>query len=310
MENFLVSIVIATYNHSNYINKCIDNILSQEKKGFDIEIVIADDCSTDNTQEILENYKKKHPDIFKLILRKKNIGVPINSLGAWYLSSGKYMAIIDGDDYWNDNQKLINQIAILEEKPNCNYVFSNYTILRENDNKIISSKFPKEIPKYLDLHKLLNLNIMPASLTVVLRRSVLPKKLPDFCNKAFNFDWCFLFLFANDGLIGYLNSQTGIYRQGVGIVSKTKNSYKFINGLKTNMNLNKLTNYRFDYHIGKYEWHLQNIVYSLIEERNLVRALFFLGKKIIISIKENSFNQFISKNLLFLKHSIKLIFKK
>lgn len=309
MEKILVSVIIATYNQSQYIKRCIDNILSQERNGFDIEIVIADDCSTDNTQEILKDYKKRHPDIFKLILRKENIGIPVNSLGAWYLSSGKYMAIIDGDDYWNDNRKLLRQVDLMEKEPNCNYVFTNYKILNEKDNKIINSKFPKDIPEYFDLHYLLKLNIMPASLTVMLRKSLLPKKLPDFCIKSFNFDWCFLFLFASNGLIGYANTETGIYRRGVGIVSKSKNSYKFLNGLKTNILLNKYTRYKYDYHIGKREWHIENITFAMINEKRYFLWMYYFILKIKYSIKESNGN-FFKKNKLFIKHTLKILFLK
>ena len=92
----LVSISIITYNQKEYLKDCIESILIQNYDN--IEIVIADDCSTDGSQELLNIYKERYPDKFVLKLAKKNRGITKNSNAAHFACSGKYIFIMGGDD--------------------------------------------------------------------------------------------------------------------------------------------------------------------------------------------------------------------
>ena len=129
----------------------------------------------------------------------------------------------------------------------------------------------------MDLHKLLFLNLMPGSLTVMFRRKDLPKTLPNWFYMAFNGDWCLLFIISQKGMIHFLDEPTAIYREGVGVISSTNNLIKFKNGLKSNKELNKYTNYQYDYHIGNYLFHYKNITYSYFEnKKKIIGFLWFL----------------------------------
>jgi glycosyltransferase involved in cell wall biosynthesis len=86
-----------------------------QKVNFEYEIVIGDDCSTDNTQEILLTYQKKYPDIFVLVLREQNIGPTLNAYDIWKRAKGKYIANLEGDDFWNVEYKLQMQVDFLEK---------------------------------------------------------------------------------------------------------------------------------------------------------------------------------------------------
>ena len=110
----LVSIWMITYNHENYIREAIDSILMQETD-FEYEIVIGEDCSTDNTRAILLEYKEKHPHKFKLLLHENNLGLIENMLTTFRACSGKYIATLEGDDFWTDPLKLQKQVDFLEE---------------------------------------------------------------------------------------------------------------------------------------------------------------------------------------------------
>jgi len=109
----MVSIGLLTYNHAVYIKKALDGILMQ-KVNFKYEVVVGDDASTDGTAEILREYAKKYPELFRLILRKKNIGVTKNSYDLKQYARGKYFACLEGDDYWTDQNKLQIQVDFLE----------------------------------------------------------------------------------------------------------------------------------------------------------------------------------------------------
>ena len=79
MSTPLVSVCLITYNHEKYIAQAIESVLMQ-KVDFEWEIIIAEDCSTDNTREILISYKQKHPTLIKLILQSENVGPAQNFL--------------------------------------------------------------------------------------------------------------------------------------------------------------------------------------------------------------------------------------
>lgn len=112
----LVSISVLVYNHERYICQALDSILAQ-KVNFDYEIVIAEDCSTDSSREIVIRYKEKYPDIIKLILHSVNVGMNRNAQIVSEHCEGKYRAICEGDDYWIDSHRLQRQVDFLENNP-------------------------------------------------------------------------------------------------------------------------------------------------------------------------------------------------
>lgn len=112
----VVSVLVITRNHENYINKALDSILSQQTK-FRFEILVGDDASTDRTREIILDYSTRYPDIFRLFFHDENIGTTKNSYCLMTHARGKYLASCEGDDFWIDNDKLEQQVRILEENP-------------------------------------------------------------------------------------------------------------------------------------------------------------------------------------------------
>ena len=118
----LLSVCLITYNHQKFIKQAVDSIL-QQKVNFSWELIIADDCSTDGTREILLDYQKQYPDLIKLILQKKNVGAAQNWLQLITTPKSKYIAYLEGDDYWTDETKLQQQINILEHNPQYSGVF-------------------------------------------------------------------------------------------------------------------------------------------------------------------------------------------
>ena len=101
-----VSVCCITYNHAKSINECLDGILMR-KTDFDLEFLIHDDASTDNTQQLILD-RVDADKRFKLILREENIkstGVAIFLL-SYKQARDKYIALCEGDDYWTDPLKL------------------------------------------------------------------------------------------------------------------------------------------------------------------------------------------------------------
>lgn len=129
-----VSVVLLTYNHVDYIEKALKSILNQ-KVHFAYEVIIGDDASTDGTKEIL----KKYADIYKerIILkeREKNVGATRNFYDLLMSAQGKYIACIEGDDFWTDMNKLQAQYDFLnahEEYIACTH---DCVVVDENEKK-------------------------------------------------------------------------------------------------------------------------------------------------------------------------------
>lgn len=134
MDEILVSVIVITYQHEKYIKKALDSVLRQNVD-FPIEIIVADDCSQDGTQDILLEYKRQYKEKLKLILRKKNIGGTRNAYPAYREAVGKYIICLEGDDYWTDDDKLKKQVEFLENHPELVGVFHRCHVIDEHDRK-------------------------------------------------------------------------------------------------------------------------------------------------------------------------------
>ena len=132
----LLTVAVISYNHENYIAEALDGILMQETD-FPFEVIVNDDCSTDNTVKILEAYAKKYPTIIKLILQKENQyskGVKMETL-LFEKAAGKYVAICEGDDYWIDPHKLQIQLDEMRKVENCQMSFHSAIDIWEDKSK-------------------------------------------------------------------------------------------------------------------------------------------------------------------------------
>lgn len=111
MENKIkVSVIMPVYNGANFIEQAIESVLRQS---VDLELIVINDCSTDNTLDILKKYEG-YPNI-AVVTNEKNLGVADSRNKGVKLAKGQYVAFLDADDYWMDD-KLNKQFALMEEK--------------------------------------------------------------------------------------------------------------------------------------------------------------------------------------------------
>jgi glycosyltransferase involved in cell wall biosynthesis len=132
----LVSVCLITYNHEKYIRKSIEGVLSQATD-FPIEIVIGEDCSTDNTYSICKEYENIFKNEIRIIKHDKNIGLNSNFISTVKKCAGKYIAYLEGDDWWIKNDKLQKQINILEKDTSISLVHTNFKAFDEYNNTYI-----------------------------------------------------------------------------------------------------------------------------------------------------------------------------
>lgn len=146
MDNVLFSIITPNYNGEKYLKYTIEAVLAQTLD--DWEMLIVDDCSTDNSVEIIENYAAKDSRI-KLFKHEKNSGAAAARNSALKTARGKYIAFCDGDDIWHP-QKLEKQLAFMKENDYA-FSFTEFCIINA-ENELTKQRVicPKKV-NYLNL---------------------------------------------------------------------------------------------------------------------------------------------------------------
>lgn len=165
----LLTVHLITYNHADYIRKAIESVLMQEVD-FPMEIVLGDDDSSDGTREICMEYAERNPGLIRLQLhhRENNHklhGRPTHLFQYWHNSfslRGEYFAVLSGDDYWTDPEKLSKQVCFLQSNEKFSLSFHDAYIANENDKTLKSSKLPKKNKKNLSRVDLMKGPYLPA----------------------------------------------------------------------------------------------------------------------------------------------------
>jgi len=142
----LVSVIITTKNRERYIKKAIESVLSQTYRN--IELIIADGGSTDKTKEVVEFYLK---DGRVRYLYKKDKGFAEGRNNGIEISKGKYIAILDSDDFWCDSKKLEKQVRFLEEHPDYVLVGGGAMVLNEEGKECYRVLLPETDEKIREL---------------------------------------------------------------------------------------------------------------------------------------------------------------
>jgi glycosyltransferase involved in cell wall biosynthesis len=112
-----ISIILITYNHKNFILQAIDSVVTQEFKG-SLELIIGDDSSTDGTSDLINEYINKYTGAIhiKHLRSESNCGATNNIIQSLEACSGKYVAYLEGDDYWTSIHKIQTQYTFLEDQ--------------------------------------------------------------------------------------------------------------------------------------------------------------------------------------------------
>lgn len=218
-----VSIVTITYNQEKYIRETLESLVMQ-KTDFTYEIIVADDGSKDKTPDIIREFDKKHPGIFKPILRKKNIGAIANSVDSLRAAKGKYIALCEGDDYWTDENKLQLQADFLDKNPEYALCFHPVLVFYENKEEK-DLVFPENFNKpTLSVTELLKQNLIQTNSVMYRRLSY--KNIPE---EILPLDWYLHVYHAQSGKIGFINRVMAAYRRHAGGV--WWDAYKDIDGI-------------------------------------------------------------------------------
>lgn len=207
-----VCVGIMTFNQSRYIRQALDSVLSQ-RTGFDFEVLVHDDCSTDGTREIVEAYVAAHPDRVRAILQEQNQFSQGRRIILIMLPEmvGTYFALLDGDDFWTDPQKLQVQADFLDVNHDC-ALCQTQTVYYDETTGRAHALFPprhRRRPRY-ECGDLAQGNFIQTS-AVMFRSAALPAIPPGF--RALKFGDLALFaLLAQSGWIGNIAVPMAAYR--------------------------------------------------------------------------------------------------
>lgn len=217
-----VSICVVTYNQEKFIGQCLQSIVDQVVD-FDIEVIVADDFSTDGTRDIIEDFFCRYPKLIKPVFRDKNIGPGENYMDVHQRARGQYISHLDADDYFLPN-KLQMQADYLDKNSQCNFVWHRMRVMNDKtgmivDDLIDTSQFPQH---GFDRGDILQLMAIGMNSSKMYRSVVRDFDLPSFPIMDF---------FANVEQVGHGvanfvgDCPLGVYRAGIGIASagdKTK----------------------------------------------------------------------------------------
>jgi glycosyltransferase involved in cell wall biosynthesis len=205
-----VSVCIFSFNYELYIEQAIKSVLLQ-KADFGYEIVIGDDLSTDSTREIVMRLQKENPEIIRLSFNEVNIGGTKNWIKTINTCRGKYIALLDGDDYFTDAAKLQKQYDCLEADPKAVLCF--HAVDEINDATKESSVVRFEQKKYTIEDFLTNGWFIRTSSTFF-KKGILMKEPPLWVyNFPYRYDTILHIFLSINGHACYLNEVMSIWRK-------------------------------------------------------------------------------------------------
>ncbi len=257
-----LSVLMLTYNHENFIAQAIDTVLMQQVN-FKYEIVVGEDCSIDKTRDILISYKNRYPDKIRLLLPPKNLGMMNNLMQTLEACNGKYVAIVEGDDYWTSVNKLQKQVDFLDNNPHLSTCFHNVNVVYDDESleshpfHLSNSTYEHSTIKPLPISKLEDIvqgNFIQTC--SVMFRNKLYGSFPQWFITMPLGDWPLHVLNAQYGNIGYIDEILGVYRvHKGGVWSSNMSKFREIEDFKKVIfcydTLNKHFDFKYSQNIRK-----------------------------------------------------------
>lgn len=303
-DDILVSISCLAYNHEKYIRQALDGFIMQ-KTNFKYEVLIHDDASTDGTADIIREYEKKYPDIIKPIYQKENQysqGVKFSWTYQYPRAKGKYITFCEGDDYWTDENKLQQQIDIMEQYDNVTFCSHLVNCVNEdgtpNERTYPINTIKEGLLKADELlERIIKKNEYPFQTSSYCIRSCILKQydnkvLPDFIRLSMAGSINLMILCAKFGDAYYIDKEMSAYRlNSIGSWSEQqKNVKNKCNHLKSwnesRKALDSFLDYKWSKSIKKQVLNNEFLIFRLERKYRKCLAFKFWSQYKKLSIKE------------------------
>ncbi len=206
-----ISVVVTAFNHEKYIAQCLDSILMQ-KGSYDLEVILGDDCSTDNTRQIMQDYQSNYPDKLTLLPLTTNLGITKNIKRCLDKCTGDYIAFCEGDDYWTDAYKLQKQMEFFESHLDYSVCFNAIMIYYEAERRFTAH--PDQVSLETDtitVKELIAINYI-GNFSCCMYRSKIINQLPEKLFDINTVDWMFNMACGQLGKIGFIRDWMSTYR--------------------------------------------------------------------------------------------------
>lgn len=260
----LVSVLIITFNAQKYVIECLESIERQTYQ--EMEIIISDDASSDETTALIKQFQQKSNRVIKLQVNHHRQGTYKNLKTAMDLCNGSYIAYLEGDDYWTDPEKISKQIKTLHEQKN--FVAIATQSYRLSDAGL--SLYRKEIKDQYNVQDILGFTPFHSS-TFFFERSAIDK-LPLRFEKCISNDKTLYLLCAIKSPILFFNEVTSVYRMHSDSISGSgRFLFLQLKQLQWLWHANLLTRCRYAASILQIAWnnHLKLMLKYLIREKTI-----------------------------------------
>lgn len=287
-QNISVSVVMITYGHELYIQQAIEGVLMQ-KVDFEVELIIANDCSPDNTYEVVHSVVSTHPNAawVSYTRHEKNLGMMKNFIWALSQAKGKYIALCEGDDYWTDPLKLQKQVDFMEANENITFCFHGSETMDEYNEKSIfyrSNKFKdrKIVPKENFIAKG---GGSFATASSFFKKEMI-KDIPNYFDSSLIGDLPLALLAISKGEIGYLKDNMSVYRlMSSSSWSKNRNNEQKMKNNENVRNVIEIFHKETDYKFIRITKKLTKTVYFhygiYYSHRLFLRKIIFIAKNFL-----------------------------
>lgn len=241
----VISILLLTYQHEAFVRDALDGIFAQQLS-VPYEVIATEDCSSDKTRSILEEYRRRHAGVLRILARDRRVGGKRNVLDGFAQCRGDYICILDGDDYWTDATKLSRQLDLLQGRPEYVACAHNTRVVYleggKPDGKAVSDAKVRERYTIGDLAS----GRIYLHLSSLLFRNVFKGGLPAAQRHPRVGDYFLSMLFAEHGDIAFINRPMSVYRvTGHGEWSKLNTLEQEIKNLDGLVIYNRLLGYRY-----------------------------------------------------------------
>lgn len=269
----LVSVWMIAYNHEKFITEAIESILMQDVD-FDYEIVVGEDNSTDSTAAILSKYEEQYPGKFRVRNNKVNMGISPNMIMTLNECEGTYVALLEGDDYWVEKNKLQKQVDFLENNQDFSMACNSSSEVYEDGTEF---KIAKREESIIDLGMVLREGWFIRTASIVFRREAIKKGFPDFFYTAYSTDYILQIMILKYGKCKYFPEVMSAYRHHAGGISQANKPLqldRWITKIKLLDTLNRYTNEEYDYEIKEHQKGIkQTISFYLFRYPRLLKAM-------------------------------------
>lgn len=218
--NIQASVIITSFNQQSTISRAIESIISQNVD-FDFEIIIGDDCSSDNTKLICEEYQHKYSGLIKVIIQPENLGVGANWASCVKVAKGEFIFTCAADDFWHNRNKMRVQVEYMNLNIESGLVYTDYHVLNSETGKLSRNKLQNSNINCLTGFNLMKFvfsgNVPILTLTTCFRKALFDKYVPvdDYINLRFPLeDWPTWLILSKYTSINFIPISTATYTKG------------------------------------------------------------------------------------------------